>query len=69
VVASADAKQFELKMARQALILLKNENNLLPLDVKKYPRILITGPMANQSKYQVSRYGLPICRLQPFCNR
>ncbi len=57
VVASADAKQFELKMARQALILLKNENNLLPLDVKKYPRIFITGPMANQSKYQVSRYG------------
>jgi len=38
-----------LQMARESMVLLKNENNLLPLDVKKYKRIAIVGPNAADS--------------------
>jgi beta-glucosidase len=39
------------------MVLLKNENNLLPLDKSKYKNILVTGPLAVESNYTVSRYG------------
>lgn len=45
-----EAHQLALDAARESIILLKNENNLLPLDKKKYRKILVTGPNAdNQS--------------------
>ena len=34
------------KMAEESIILLKNENDILPLDPKKKQRILVTGPNA-----------------------
>jgi len=52
----ADA-QMSLQMNREALVLLKNENNLLPLDKSKYKNILVTGPLAVESNYTISRYG------------
>lgn len=36
-----------LEGARENIVLLKNEGSLLPLDLKKYKRILVTGPNAN----------------------
>lgn len=36
-----------LEMAEKSIVLLKNENNLLPLDLSKYNNILVTGPNAN----------------------
>jgi beta-glucosidase len=50
-------EQMSLKMNREAMVLLKNENNLLPLDKSKYKNILVTGPLAVESNYSVSRYG------------
>lgn len=45
-----EAHQLALDAARESIILLKNEDNLLPLDKKKYRKILVTGPNAdNQS--------------------
>lgn len=45
-----EANELALEAARQSLVLLKNEGRLLPLDKKKYRRILVTGPnAANQS--------------------
>lgn len=39
-----------LEAARQGIVLLKNEGGLLPIDTKRYRRILVTGPNAdNQS--------------------
>jgi beta-glucosidase len=38
-------------------VLLKNQNNLLPLDKSKIKNILVTGPLANDASYAVSRYG------------
>lgn len=45
-----EAHQLALDAARESIILLKNEDNLLPLDKNKYRKILVTGPNAdNQS--------------------
>ena len=40
-------RQLALEGARENIVLLKNKNNLLPLDLKKYKRILVTGPNAD----------------------
>ena len=34
------------KMAAQSMVLLKNNNNLLPLDIKKYGAFMVAGPTA-----------------------
>lgn len=36
-----------LEMASQSIVLLENRNDILPLDLKKYRNILVTGPNAN----------------------
>ncbi len=41
------ALDLALEAARQNVVLLKNDNGILPLDTKKYRRILITGPNAD----------------------
>jgi beta-glucosidase len=43
---SPEHQQLALKAAREAIILLKNQNNLLPLDRAKYKRIAVIGPNA-----------------------
>lgn len=40
-------KQTALEATRNSIVLLKNEDNLLPLDMKKYKRVLVTGINAN----------------------
>jgi beta-glucosidase len=57
LVHTAADEQMSLKMNRESMVLLKNENNLLPLDKSKYKNILVTGPLAVESNYTVSRYG------------
>jgi beta-glucosidase len=57
LVHTAADEQMSLKMNREAMVLLKNENNLLPLNKSKYKNILVTGPLAVESNYTVSRYG------------
>lgn len=39
------------KVADESIVLLKNENNLLPLDKKKINAIAVIGPNANQVQY------------------
>ena len=39
--------QSALEMAEESIVLLKNENDLLPLDFSDYKNILVTGPNAN----------------------
>lgn len=45
-----------LDAARQSIVLLKNENNLLPLD-KNIKNIAVIGPNATEHKYLICRYG------------
>jgi len=46
IASSPEHQQLALKAAHEAIILLKNENNFLPLDKKKYKRIAVIGPNA-----------------------
>lgn len=48
---------FVKQMGRESVVLLKNEAQLLPLDKKSYSRILVTGPLADEDNYMISRYG------------
>ena len=43
---STEHQQLALKAAREAIVLLKNQNNLLPLDKAKYKRVAVIGPNA-----------------------
>ncbi|MFZ4581478.1 MAG: glycoside hydrolase family 3 N-terminal domain-containing protein [Paludibacter sp.] len=57
IVVSPDTKNFVLQMAHESLVLLKNENNLLPLNLKSLKNILVTGPLASNKDAYTSRYG------------
>lgn len=46
-----------LKIQRQSLVLLKNDGNVLPLDRQKVRKVFVTGPLAAETNYAVSRYG------------
>ena len=50
-------QQIALQTSREALVLLKNENNLLPLDRNNLSRIAVCGPNANESAYALTHYG------------
>lgn len=47
-VGSESNRELALKAARQSIVLLKNEGGLLPLDRKKYKKIAVVGPNADQ---------------------
>ncbi len=57
IVAAPDTKDFALEMAKQSLVLLKNEQNLLPLKLSSLKKILVTGPLATDKTAYTSRYG------------
>jgi len=48
---------FSKEINRQSLVLLKNQDNLLPLSKTGYKNVLVTGPLAEATKYTISRYG------------
>lgn len=57
VVGADKHRDFVLDMQKQSLVLLRNENNLLPLDKKQMKKVLIAGPLAQETNYMISRYG------------
>lgn len=57
LVHTAADEDFSTQLNRASLVLLKNSNNTLPLDKNKLKNILITGPLADVTNYQLSRYG------------
>ncbi len=57
IVASSDTEDFTKLVANQSIVMLKNEDNFLPLDIKKIKNILVTGPMATEESVYTSRYG------------
>ncbi len=44
-------------MQLQSLVLLKNEDGLLPLSLEETDRVLVTGPLADETNFMASRYG------------
>ena len=57
IVHTAKDDSMELQLNRESLVLLKNKDNLLPLNKNKIKNILVTGPLAAAESYAVSRYG------------
>lgn len=50
-------EELAIQLNRESMVLLKNDKNLLPLDLNKYKNILVTGPLATEVNYTTSRYG------------
>lgn len=48
--------QLARKAAQQSMVLLKNDKNLLPLDMKKYGSIMVLGPNAGAMDPMVANY-------------
>ena len=57
IVNDANAQNIAKQSSRECIVLLKNENALLPLDKTKIRNILITGPLAADTLNSMSRYG------------
>lgn len=57
LVHTKDAEAFSKQINRESLVLLKNENNTLPLNIDEIDNILVTGPLANEVSFTYSRYG------------
>ncbi|MDL2222980.1 glycoside hydrolase family 3 C-terminal domain-containing protein [Bacteroidales bacterium OttesenSCG-928-M11] len=56
IVHSKEHQDISLKAALQSIVLLKNEDNLLPLS-KNYKKIAVIGPNANETRNLICRYG------------
>ena len=46
-----------LQSSRESLVLLKNEQNTLPLNLSEIKKIAVCGPNADESSYALSHYG------------
>src|SRR6201746_2075318 len=57
IVNDAASTAMGLQMNPEAMVLLKNANNLLPLNKSSLKKILVTGPLAAEKNYATSRYG------------
>src|SRR3954468_518483 len=57
IVNNAEAKAMSTQLSYEALVLLKSQNNLLPVDKNKINSVLVTGPLAAETSHSVSRYG------------
>ena len=45
------------QMQNEAMVLLRNRDGFLPLDAAKTKKVLVTGPLADESNFMSSRYG------------
>lgn len=56
-VNSNQHQKWALQASRESLVLLKNQNSLLPLDISRIKRIAVCGPNADEKSYALSHYG------------
>ncbi len=56
VVDCKEHRELALETARKSIVLLKNENNLLPLDKKSLKSIAVIGPNANSREALIGNY-------------
>jgi beta-glucosidase len=57
IVHNQQAQQLTMEAARQGIVLLKNENNLLPLQKNNLKTVAVIGPNAKEKASLMSRYG------------
>ncbi|MFY0606440.1 MAG: glycoside hydrolase family 3 C-terminal domain-containing protein [Cyclobacteriaceae bacterium] len=58
VVSKPESQELALEIAKKAVVLLKNEDNLLPLDANKVKSIAIIGPNAHEEVPKGKKYTL-----------
>lgn len=56
-VNSAENQQVALQASKESLVLLKNQDAVLPLDVNKISKIAVCGPNADEEAYALTHYG------------
>lgn len=56
-VANDSFQKVSYQASLESIVLLKNDNNMLPLDLNKYKSVLVTGPNAKAINHSISRYG------------
>lgn len=57
LIANSEFLKVAYQASLESIVLLKNENNILPLDFSKYRSVLVTGPNAMAINHSISRYG------------
>lgn len=48
--------------AKQSVVLLKNKNNILPLDLTKYKHVLVVGPCADDQSCATGNINYRCCQ-------
>lgn len=56
-VNSSENQKVALQVSRESIVLLKNKNQLLPLDINKIKKIAIIGPNADDHTFALGHYG------------
>ena len=56
-VNSVENQQVALQASKESLVLLKNQDAVLPLDVNSVSKIAVCGPNANEEAYALTHYG------------
>lgn len=57
VVENPEYEAVALQASRESIVLLKNDNNILPLDINKVKTISVCGPNADEEGYALTHYG------------
>ena len=57
VVENPEHEAVALQASRESIVLLKNDNNTLPLDINKVKTISVCGPNADEKGYALTHYG------------
>ncbi len=66
IVASKPHHELALETAEKSIVLLKNKNNILPLDTDKFKRIAVIGPLADDEWTMWGNYhGIPVKTTTP----
>lgn len=58
IVSTKEHQDFSYEMAQKAIILLKNEGNVLPLDLSKIKSLAVIGPNAHENRPKKGTYSL-----------
>ena len=56
-VEKAENEAVALQASRESIVLLRNESELLPLDINQIKRIAVCGPNADEEGYALTHYG------------
>ncbi|MBN2262455.1 MAG: glycoside hydrolase family 3 C-terminal domain-containing protein [Prolixibacteraceae bacterium] len=57
IVSAPEHQAVALQASRESIVLLKNTDQLLPVDPQNIKSVLVTGPSAQATNHSVSRYG------------